>query len=206
MTDEELAHYLPKFLPDGEIADLYSDLKQFTNGGEVDFGRYYMSQDQKYPHLNQGDGIAQLPVFNLPSTKSKLGSGFIISNTCDVFTGNPRPLDVSFLYAPIIKLDAYETLLRKNKKYSKDRIDAIVAQQVSDMFYLPAGAGLEEDSIVLFSGINSIDSAILPSDQIEERRIFQLSQSAWYVLLIKLTYHFVRVNEGLLRDRSPGLV
>jgi len=210
MTDEELSHYLPKFLPDGEIADLYSDLKQFTdarfNGSKgMDYSNYYGEFSQTVPHLNQGDGINEMPIFKLPNPKSKLGKGFIISNTCDVFSGNNRRLDVNFLYATIIRMDAYEELLKKSGTYSKNRIDAIKAQQVSDMFYLPAGAGLKESSIVLFDTINSIDSSVIPDGEIENKRIFQLSQSAWYILLIKLTYHFVRVNEGLLRDRSPSL-
>ena len=202
MTEEELSLYLPKFLPDGEIADLKSDLRQFTSGGEVDLARYYTVVTQEYPHLSQGDGVSGMPIFNLPSVESKLGRGFIISNTCDVFSGNTRPLDVNFLYAPILKLNAYEELLKKNGTYDNNRIDAIKKQQVSDMFYLPVGRGLEEESIVMLDRINSIDSSVLPTDEIPQKRLFQLSQSAWYVLLIKLTYHFVRVNEGLLRDRS----
>lgn len=210
MIDSDLEKFIPKFLPEGEQDDLFSDLKQITKGDFLatykNFYHTYGTQRELY--LDQGDCIDNLPIFNLPNTTSKEGKGFILSNVCDVNTDNLRPIPMRILYAPILQLEKYKLQLKEKGGYDdekiKAKIDIIRKQQVTNLFYIPQGDGIDYEGIVPLDHILSIPRTSLTPENIRSHRLFQLSRTAWYIFLIKITYHFARTNEELILNRSPA--
>lgn len=205
MIDDELKKYIPRFLPDGEQVDFFSDLKQLISK-EMGTGRYknfYATYGTKRePYLDQGDCIDGIPVYNLPNLEYKEGKVFILSNTCDVNTENVRVVPMKVMYAPILNLDKYIDLLKSKGGYSEKKIEAIRDQQVTNLFYLPDQA-LGYEAIVPLDHINSLSSDLFEGEKITKDRLFQLSRSGWYTLLVKITHHFARANEELMLNRSP---
>lgn len=208
MSDDELKKYIPKFLPNGEQDDLFYGLKQITDNKEAYVDRlknfYSTYGTQKDPYLDQGDGLADMDIFNLPHPTSSKGLGFILSNTCDINPDNERGIPMRILYAPVINLEKYVKLLEDHGVYREGWLENVRQQKITHLVYLPKGAGLDYEAIVPLDHIMSIDEDSVTADSIREKRVFQLSRIAWYILLIKITHHFARTNKGLLLNRSPS--
>lgn len=204
MIDEDLKKFLPTFLPNGEQEELFYNLKQLLGGDISRIKNFYRGADNSEDYiLEQGDGIAGLPIFNLPSINSSEGKGFIVSNTCDISPGNDRSLSMRTMYAPVLNLNKYEEALRQQGEYSKSWADAVRKQQITHLFYLPAGSGLDYEAIVPLDHVHSIAAGYVSDDMIVSNRIFKLSLTSWYILLIKLTHHFARTTNELIARKSP---
>lgn len=210
MPDDELKAYIPKFLPSGEQDELFYGLKQIVDDKESYSQRlknfYATYGARKEPYLDQGDCLDGMSIFNLPSSDSRQGYGFVLSNSCDISSENKRDIPMRLLYAPVINLEKYVLLLKQKNVYREGWIENVRQQKITHLFYLPKGAGLGlgYEAIVPFDHILSIDKDLIQVDTIKEKRVFQLSRVAWYILLIKLTHHFARANEDLLLNRSPS--
>ena len=206
MPNDELKAYIPKFLPSGEQDELFYGLKQIVDDKEGYSQRlknfYTTYGAQRDPYLDQGDCLDGMDIFNLPRHDSRQGYGFVLSNSCDVNPDNKREIPMRLLYAPVVNLEKYVSLLKQKKVYREGWIEAVRQQKITHLFYLPKGAGLGYEAVVPFDHMLSIDKDLIQVDTIRERRIFQLSRVAWYVLLIKLTHHFARASEDLLLNRS----
>lgn len=206
MIDEDLKKFLPTFLPNGEQEELFYNLRQLVNGDISRIKNFYSgSYGSGDSVLEQGDGMEGLPIFNLPSTESRSGKGFVISNTCDVNADNDRSVPMRMLYAPVLNLEKYEEALRRQGEYSKSWADAVRKQQITHLFYLPKGSGLGYEAIVPLDHIHSLASGYLSDDTISSSRVFKLSLTGWYILLIKLTYHFARTTNQLIARKSSAI-
>lgn len=155
----------------------------------------------------QGDGWEGLDIIDVVTSKKISVKGIILSNSCDISTENKRDLPPNITFAPIVKLEAYRDKLIKagvSQKQIKSKIEAIKKQQVTSLFYLPEEGDFPE-SIVIFDDIRSI-----PIDYFQNRKsskivtkIFTLSQFGFYLFLFKISIHFCRFHEKVLRDTSP---
>lgn len=198
LSFEDSEPYLPKYLTEPAKVALQAELQKFP-----DSMRYYLGRELDDPL--QGD-IYKSKHFVLTKAKGELvvrpTTVMVVSNSCDISTGNKRDLPVSVLVAPLMGIDRYVELLKNgggDAATIDDKLTSIRRQQVSTMFYLPRGAGIAEDSVVLLDAIQAVRREFLglPSD-----RLGILSQAAFYLLLLKLSFHLCRAHEGVDREAA----
>ncbi len=79
-------------------------------------------------------------------------------------------------------------------------IDDIRKQKISQIFYLPKGGKLENESFVFLDRINNLPSSYFKEEEIKESRIFTLSDYGFYIFLFKLSVHFTRIRESVQRS------
>jgi len=201
---EEIKKYLPKYLSASAREELFDELKHFP--GNID-QRLYTTSLKEEPSIFQGDGIRDLLFVNLPAKTFNPAPGIIISNTCDIDSGHKRLMPMRMVYAPIFNLNKYRQALFKDhvqtKIRSEESIEAhiieIKKQRISHIFYLPKTNGLENDSLVFFDRLNNCPSDYFQEEQIQDKRIFILSDYGYYLFLFKLSVHFTRIREGISR-------
>lgn len=195
MNIEDLEIYLPKYLSDEKQRELYSDLKDFPNNINKIFGSKYLATED----LLQSDIVENIPYFNLPSTESKLTKVIIISNSCDIDPQNKRDLPPKVSYAPLISLSKFINLL-KSKKIDETRIEKIVnsikKQEKTNIFFVPQSTNLNEDYIVFFENMLSIDRDYFFENH---KKNATFSNYGFYMFLLKLSLHFTRIQEKVDR-------
>src|SRR5262249_26177507 len=74
---------------------------------------------------------------------------------------------------------------------------AIRKQHVTNLFYVPAGSGLEVDHVVLLDDVHTMPAEVFATER--GTKIFTLSQAGFYLFIIKLSLHFCRFHEALIR-------
>lgn len=107
------------------------------------------------------------------------------------------------MYAPILNLDKYVAVLEKQGVSSvriKDHVNNIKNQTISQILYLPTTIIYGHDSIVMFDKAISIPLSSENISKMLSSRMFTLSNYGFYLLLLKLSYHFTRIQEKV--DRS----
>ncbi|HEA50960.1 hypothetical protein LCGC14_0617100 [marine sediment metagenome] len=194
-SPEDLATQLPLHLFKDRADGFLKELKSFLEGKTVPL---FCETDEK--QWIQGDGARSLPIVDIRSMQRESVTGIILSNTCDISPGNPRDLPAKLTFAPIIALSVFESFLAKagvNSAKIISKFNDIRAQRVTNLMYLPEGFGVAEDSIALLDDLHSIPIELVPS--VGEKRVFSLSQIGHYLFLFKLSFHFCRVHEGLVR-------
>lgn len=202
---DEVEKYLPQYLSASSTASLFSELKQFPENIDK---RIYTNKLKNDPSIYQGDGLQNLLCVNLPSLDARPLMGIIFSNTCDVSVENKRLFDARLAYAPIFNLDKYKKALIKKYVDSNEKslesieshIEEITKQNISQIFYLPKGGGLDNDSIVFLDRVNNLPSSFFNEGEIKENRVFSLSDYGFYIFLFKLSVHFTRVRENVHRN------
>lgn len=194
---DEIKIQFPPYLTEESKKELFAELEDYPNN----LKRIYTSIIEE-GYVFQGDGIRNLPVINLPETKIENSPVLILSNTCDTEPNNKRDTSPRLIYSPIRKLSNYAKYL-KSKSIKEEKInqyfDLIRKQEITNKLYLPQGAGLEDECVVLLDYINNCDISVLPVDKVEGNRIFSLSTYGFYILLIKISIHFTRLREGVNR-------
>jgi hypothetical protein len=151
----------------------------------------------------QGDGWQRLQLRNFETGERIFINGVVLSNTCDVSPDNQRDLPVRIIFAPLIPLAAYVSMLEKAgvQKVSIDsKVDAIRRQKVTSLFYTPTGSGLTSEHIVVLDDVHSMPAAVYESDK-SNGKIFTLSQAGFYLLILKLSIHFCRFHENVARTQ-----
>jgi hypothetical protein len=160
---------------------------------------YLLSQYQD--EMLQGDGWKRLQLRNFDTGEKIFINGVVLSNTCDVAPGNKRDFPVKIIFAPLISLAAYVALVQTAEVPQAsidDKLAAITQQRVTNLFYVPAGAGLDADHIVLLDDIHNMPAAIYEAEE-KRGKIFTLSQAGFYLFILKLSMHFCRFHENLAR-------
>ena len=193
---QELVHYLPPYLLQNREAALgfQKELKNFP-----DKINYYSQYHQG--EWLQGDGFQDFEVYSFEKAESKKTKGIIISNSCDISKDNERELPVNITFAPVVPLEGIEKIIIRvvGEEKAKSKINSIKSQKVTNMFFLPAQtSSLEEDYVVMFDQM-----AHMPRKYCEThvgKQLFTLSQSAFYLFTMKLSMHFCRLHENILRD------
>lgn len=198
---DDIRVFLPKYLSEESTTSLFDELTQFPLN--ID-SRFYSSTFSYSNHILQGDGLDGMLLVNLPDTKIGTGKAIIISNSCDIDLSNPRLFASSICYCPIFNLNKYEAMLKS--KYPDllggkipQHIHEIKSQRVSQIFFLPAGGGLREDSFVFFDRICNCNNLGIDRTTLNSRKIFTLSNYGFYLFLFKLSIHFTRIRESIDR-------
>lgn len=148
ITEDELKKYLPKYLSEENYKTLLAELKSFPYN--ID-GRMYTSMLDKNV-IFQGDGLKKMPIIDLVNIERgvKNVSCLILSNTCDMDLSNSRMFPASIMYAPIINLTTYISVLQKqgvNSSKIENHISDLKQQKITQIIFLPANSQME-DSIV----------------------------------------------------------
>lgn len=198
---EDIKLYLPQYLAEDNLTVLKQQLKAFGEGHDI--GEYFTSRLKDEPYLFQGDGVKSIMV-NLPNPEIKHDIPvLLLSNTCDMDVNNSRLNQCRIMYAPILNLDKYINALKSNG-ISYDRIQnhvkEIKNQSISQILYLPTSILYGYDSIVMFDRAISIPLSKENINNLVRSRLFTLSNYGFYLLLLKLSYHFTRIQEKV--DRS----
>jgi hypothetical protein len=195
---DEMQVFLPSYLTSEGKADLYSQLAKFADDGSwqpYGTGSVYPSG------LLQGDGVKSLTFVKLPALEAKQGAGVILSNSCDVDPANPRKLPAQVVYCPLIAAEKFDPLVREvYGSGAENFIKDTRAQATTSIVYFPEVRGVSGGFYGLLDQVCHIGSHSLPHDFVEASRIFTLSQVGHYLFLLKLSVHFTRIHEGIVRD------
>ena len=197
---EDVQQYLPKYLSPEAQKNLFDGLAQFPDN--ID-SRLFTSSKSNENIIYQGDGLSGLLFINLPDPKTQEILAMVLSNTCDIDQSNHRFFSTNIIYAPIIKLSKYINLLEQvNKVQLDDHIATIKKQRITQIFYLPKGGSLEEESIVFLDKISSCNIQYLNDKNIKEMTLFTLSDYGFYLFIFKLSLHFTRIQEDIERGSN----
>jgi hypothetical protein len=196
LTDETIRTYLPYYLTTEAKRGIINELNKFHLGGMQYFLLHGFQQE-----MLQGDGWTRFQVRNFATGEQLPINGVVLSNTCDVAPDNQRDLPTSITFAPLVPVEAYIGLLTKAgvpKTNIDDKIAAIKRQEVTNMFYVPAGGALAAEHFVLLGDIHSMPATAYQADT-SKNKIFTLSQAGFYLFILKLSMHFCRFHENVLR-------
>ena len=200
LGEDDIKLYLPQYLSEDGMKALKRDLRHFSEGH--DSGEYFTNRLKNEPYLLQGDLTKSL-YCNLPDPRLGQVPVILLSNTCDMDLDNIRLNPCRIMFAPIINLNKYRLLL-ENNNVKPSIIDSHIAdiknQVVSQIFYLPTEILWGYDSIVMFDRIISLPLTKDNINQLIADRSATLSNYGFYLLLLKLSYHFTRIQEKV--DRS----
>lgn len=153
--------------------------------------------------------MKSLKVINLPDIKIGEAPSVILSNTCDIEPSNERPFPSQICYAPIFRLEKYINTLKQKKFFTNQdglnqHVERLRQQHITQILYLPIGCGLEYEGIVFLDRINNCQNRSISRNNLKQDRLFCLSNYGHYLLLIKLSIHFSRLQEKT--DRNSGVV
>ncbi len=197
ITAENIKEHIPYYLTQPAKDGLIKSLRDFPEKMNYYTG---IHKDE----VLQGDGWSCLDILNFETAERKSIKGIILSNSCDISSENPRDLPVQIVFAPIIQLSSYEKLLNSNGvPYDKisAKISSIKQQKVTSLFYLPKGGSLESDYIAVFDDLHTLPAKYFYMKS-ERKKQFTLSQSGFYLFLLKLSIHFCRFHENVFRDHE----
>ena len=110
------------------------------------------------------------------------------------------------IFAPLVKLSAYEALLRGSgidAARVDEKVTSIKAQKTTNIFCLPAGGPLEEDYVVRLDDAHSMPVAA-HVDAGDREKLFTLSNTGFYMLVLKLSVHFCRLHEKVNRSNETA--
>lgn len=199
---DNIVEHIPFYLIQDKDAQkgFIKNLENFPNNIN-----YYTSY---YPNEElQGDGWEGLDIVDIVTCNKIPVKGVILSNSCDISIENERDLPVNVVFAPIVKLEAYKEKLKNagvSETQINSKIEAIKKQQVTSLFYLPALDKFPE-SIVIFDDVRSLPMNYFQNNKSKQtvKKIFTLSQFGFYLFLFKISIHFCRFHERVLRDKPP---
>lgn len=191
LSADTLQAQIPYYLTQVAKENLVKALNSFPNI------TYYTSL---YPNdALQGDGWTSMGIVSFEKGERDFIKGIILSNSCDIDLTNKRDLPAKLIFAPIIKLTNYVKLLEKtNVPNIKSKIQAIRGQHVTNLFYLPKEAYLDDEYIALLDDVHTIPLSTFNSK--DQKKLFTLSQVGFYLFIFKLSVHFCRFHENVKRD------
>lgn len=200
---ESLQQQIPYYLATEDRQALVDELKAISRGGTAD---YFLSpyMDAFKADMLQGDGWRAFQLFKFETGERLSVQGVVISNSCDVDPENRRDMPARVIFAPLVKLSAYETALRASGiGHSKvdEKLAAIRAQKTSNMFFLPSGGPLAEDHVIRLDDAHSMPVAAHIAASHREK-LFTLSNTGFYMLILKLSVHFCRLQENVNRKNA----
>jgi hypothetical protein len=197
---ESLRRQIPAYLPAADQRLFLQELERFGQGEAVDF--YIPTARDPYTEdMLQGDGWRGFQLFFFDNGEKRDVRGLVFSNSCDVDPANPRPLPTKVTFAPMVKLEAYRTaLLRAGlpEQSVTSRINDAKAQKVTNIFFLPAYGPGADEYIVRLDDVHSMPTEVHSKAQ-QRQKLFTLSMIGFYLFVLKLTYHFCRLQEAVAR-------
>ena len=197
---EQLKSQIPFYLTaEPKQKELIRNLEALNRGTKKG---YYITaaRDVNTDAILQGDGWRGFQFYSFETGQKSEIRGIVLSNSCDISKENERDLAPKIVFAPIIKLSAIEARLKNNNLAEdavKAKIEAFKCQSVTNIFYLPAGAQLDEDYVALLDDLHSMPAKL----QLSGKKLFTLSMAGFYLFSFKLSVHFCRLHENV--DRRP---
>ncbi|MDB5168870.1 MAG: hypothetical protein JWO41_226 [Candidatus Saccharibacteria bacterium] len=188
--------HIPKAIP----SSLQEMLRNAFATGAVSeiHNNFYQAVNDDTEPFDQGNGVGGLPFVNFPDKKISSKSALVISNSCDTSDANEQDISARCTYCAVRTLASLRTMLLEKAKISEKKvnklIDDIKSQRVSDMMYIPRGSGMTEESVAMLSFVMSADAEAVEATH-KPTIVFTLSQNALYLLLTKLSIHFLRFGE-----------
>ena len=198
---DSLRQQIPYYLTAENRRVLVDELNAISSGQKVN---YILSNahNEFVDTMLQGDGWRGFEVFSFVSGKRHSVRGIVLSNSCDVNPENRRDLATRVTFAPLVKLSAYRSMLKRSgidPAKIRDKIAAIKAQRTNSIFFLPAGGSLKADYLIRFDEVQS-----MPLEAHEKcgnrEKLFTLSDTGFYMLIFKLSIHFCRLQEDVKRN------
>jgi len=196
ITLESIQDQIPYYLTLEAKENLVKALAKFPQLKD-----YYINRYQE--EVLQGDGWTSLEIISFRNGKRKFIKGILLSNSCDIEPSNNREYAPNITFSPIIKLNRYIELLsaaKLDESKIKAKIAAIKEQKVTTLFYLPKGAGLDDDYIARLDEVYTVPFPSF-SEQDNRNKLFTLNQVGFYLFLFKLSVHFCRFHENILREK-----
>ena len=197
---DTLRQQIPHYLTSSDQKVLLDGLKAIASGEKVDY--FLNSYDDSFKNeMLQGDGWRGFQLFNFNTGKRFSVKGLVLSNSCDIDPENSKQIPSRVIFAPLVKLEKYRSLLQKNginQEDIKNAIDSVKAQKTYNALYLPADGPLKEEYIIRFDDIHSMPTAA-HQDTHDKEKLFTLSAIGFYMLVFKLSVHFCRLQEGVPR-------
>jgi hypothetical protein len=190
---EDFRLALPPYLSAAHKRELIAQLRRHPNNTD-----YYAGLSETEPV--QGDGWRGLLLLNFDDGSRDAVLGMVLSNSCDISVDNEPDPDQRLLFAPVLDLAAYVRFLHeagKNQEQVTNYLNEIRKQSVHRIFYLPPMHGQFDESIVPLDAVYS--QPLNSIDPPATTRVFSLSMYGWYVLLVKLSIHFTRMQENVHR-------
>ena len=203
---ESLQKQIPLYLTAEDQHSLIRDLKAIAGGAETN---YFLSdyRNDFNEVMLQGDGWKGFQLFIFESGERRSIRGVVLSNSCDVDPKNPRELPARVIFAPLVKLAAYQAVLAQSGIDSariEGKIAAIKAQKTTNVFYLPANGALTEDFVIRLDETHSMPVAAHLGSA-EREKLFTLSNTGFYMLVLKLSVHFCRLQEKVNRKHTGAV-
>jgi hypothetical protein len=194
----DVRRYLPKFLSPTRTDELYDALRFYP-----EIPSFYLSPGMIDEELLQGDGWRGFVLRDFQSGEARSVSRMIISNSCDVDLTNERIKDTNVLFCPLVSVAKFQTALLESG-IEQGRVTNILSdirkQRWTSAFHLPSGQHGPDECV---AWLDDIHPAPLRTFHTTERAIlFRLQHAAFYVLLIKLSIHFCRMQEDVERFES----
>lgn len=196
---ESLEDQIPYYLTKTQKEGFLKALKDFKESSKKI--NYYINNYRD--ELLQGDGWTNLQIRNFANGERTSILGIILSNSCDVSADNQRDLPTNITFAPLVPLSQYTELLTravKDTEKVEDKINSIREQRVSSLFFLPAGGGLREDYIALLDQVHTMPSREFQAGSTNTKKVFTLSLIGFYLFLFKISFHFCRFHENVVRN------
>lgn len=197
ITTDSIKEQIPYYLSQEAKENLVRALDNFPR--KID---YYIKKYQD--EVLQGDGWNSVDIINFEDGHRRLIKAVLLSNSCDVSPENKRDFPVKLTFAPIIKLNNYQSLLIKAKLDNQQieaKIIAIKEQKITSLIYLPKGSDLEDDYIALLDDLHTVPYTVFDSHK-DKKKLFTLSQVGFYLFNLKLSVHFCRFHEEVDRDAA----
>lgn len=161
-------------------------------------------------HRLQGDVLRHCPLVIFQEGAPQMrpeSAALIVSNSCDIDSRNQRirPAAPAVTLAPVMRLSRCEQLMRDGGE-EEGKVNSILAdmrkQAITSVFFLPGGPQGLEDSVALLDHAHSMPLSVF--EGYGPLRMASLSQTAHWLLLLKLSIHFCRMHEGVYRyDEKP---
>lgn len=186
--------FLPFYLTEDQKTGLAGALKDFSEHSKL--------FSDKFPDdVLQGDCWENTPYMDFATGKKNDIHVVLLSNSCDIDPSNKRDLPVYITYAPVIDFNRYEKLLGASgldaAKISA-KMSAIRGQKITSMMFLPAEGDVAVDRIALLDRAISVPYKAF-EDAPNKKKLSSLNQFGHYLLSFKLSIHFCRMHEGLVR-------
>lgn len=194
ITLESIRDQIQPYLSQKDKDTLVNALASFPRHIE-----YYI---EKYrTELLQGDGWNSVEVLNFDSGERKLIKALLLSNSCDVDPENKRSLPMKLTFASMIKLANYKKILIAaglDQKVIDSKLQSIREQRLTSLVYFPKGGELEDEYVALLDDIHTVPYASFVKKE-QKQKLFTLSNVGFYLFVFKLSVHFCRLHEEVLR-------
>lgn len=197
ITIEAIHEQIPYYLSQEAKKNLINALNAFPKSIN-----YYI--DQYHGEILQGDCWTLVEVIRFEDGSRKLVKGVLLSNSCDIAPENKRELPPLLTFSPIIRLSRYLERLSEaglDERQISNKAAAIKEQKVTTIFYLPKGGSLDDDYIALLNDVHTVPYPAFDARK-EKNKLFTLSQVGFYIFLFKLSIHFCRFHEEIVRDSA----